>query len=150
MPLIVTEIERTSPLNAANLGLSLAESKQLLARVQKELVESQLACHAEAQRSCDRCGHRRALKDYRPALSVGRRLDDELHAPVETESAEHPTDTSPISVVGLDSGYVHDCRGDAAGSYEVVVGRILCENNDSRSLGLVRTVGNDREARVNG
>ena len=82
----------------------------------------------------------------RHALGVGQRLDDELHARVETESLAHATDTSPITVVGLDSGYVRDCRPNAEGSFEVVVGRILSENNDSRSLGFVRTIENNREA----
>jgi len=160
--------------------------------VQQELVESQLACHAEAQRICVRCGNRRALKSYRPAsfmslfglvdlrvprlyvcscedhdtraqtvqieglanwvspelefvqsqlaatipyartaallelvlpvnagnapstvrrhaLSVGQRLNDELHTPIKTDAVERSTDTSPVTVVGLDSGYVRDC-----------------------------------------
>ncbi len=42
-PLMVYQIERTGPLNAATLGLTLAESKGLLTRLQQELVESQLA-----------------------------------------------------------------------------------------------------------
>ena len=66
-PLAVSQIERTGPLKAATLGLTLAESKSLLATVQQELVESQLHCHAQAQRLCPQCGKQRALKDYRPA-----------------------------------------------------------------------------------
>ncbi len=49
-PLIVSKIVRTGPLKAATLGLTLAESKQLLARIQQEIVESQLNCHTEEQR----------------------------------------------------------------------------------------------------
>jgi len=67
-PLTVSEIERTGPLRAASLELTLPESKQLLTRVQQELVQSQLVCHAEEQRICARCGHRRALNDYRTAV----------------------------------------------------------------------------------
>ena len=202
-PLIVSEIERTGPLTAATLGLTLADSKNLLAKVQQELVEAQLECHFADQRICAQCGNRRTLKDYRPAcfkslfggvnlrvprlytcscesqdtraqtiqidglvnwvspelefiqsqlaatipyarsaellalllpvdagnaastvrrhaLSVGQRLDAELDASVETESVEHSTDTSPVTVVGLDSGYVRDCRPQAEGSFEVV------------------------------
>ena len=63
-PLIVSKIERTGPLKAATLGLTLAESKRLLARVQQALVESQLHCHTEEQRICIRCGSRQTLKDY--------------------------------------------------------------------------------------
>ena len=63
-PLMVSQIERMDPLNAATLGLTLAESKCLLARVQQELVESQFQCYAHEQRICTRCGTRRTLKDY--------------------------------------------------------------------------------------
>lgn len=39
-PLMVAQIERTGPLNVATFGLTLAESKYLLANVQKELYVS--------------------------------------------------------------------------------------------------------------
>ena len=73
-------------------------------------------------------------------------MDAELDASVETESVEHSTDTSPVTVVGLDSGYVRDCRPQAEGSFEVVVGRILCKNKASRSLGFVRSIEGNRAA----
>jgi hypothetical protein len=63
-PLMVSQIERKGPLNAATLGLTLAESKRLLANVQQELVESQIQCCGQEQRICTRCGTRRTLKDY--------------------------------------------------------------------------------------
>ena len=63
-PLIVSKIERTGPLKAVTLGLTLAESKRLLARVQQEIVESQLNGHTEEQRICIRYGSRQTLKDY--------------------------------------------------------------------------------------
>lgn len=63
-PLMVSQIERTGPLNAATLGQTLAESKCLLANVQQELVESQAQCCCQGQRICTRCGTRRTLKDY--------------------------------------------------------------------------------------
>ena len=63
-PLIVSQIERTGPLNAATLGMTLAESKCLLANVQKELVESQVQCCLQEKRICTRCGTRRTVKDY--------------------------------------------------------------------------------------
>ena len=63
-PLMLSQIERTGPLNAATLGLTLAESKCLLANVQQELVESQVQYCGQEQRLCTRCGTRRTLKDY--------------------------------------------------------------------------------------
>ena len=222
-PLTVSQIERKDPLNAATLGLTLAESKQVLAKVQQEFVEAQLHCHAQAQRICPQCRNPRALKDYRPAcfkslfggvdlrvprffacscegadtraktvkieglkdwvspelefvqsqlaatipyartaeilalllpvevgstpstvrrraLRVGQRLDAELQAPLVTEPVDDSRDPDPVTVVGLDSGYVHDCRRHSVGGFEVVVGRILGENKDSRSFGFVRSI----------
>ena len=63
-PLIVSQIERTGPLQAATLGLTLTESKHILAKVQKELVETQLQCYVQEQRICAQCGNLRMLKDY--------------------------------------------------------------------------------------
>ena len=51
-PLMVSQIERTGPLTAAALGLTLAESKGLLARVQQELLESQFQCYVQEKRPC--------------------------------------------------------------------------------------------------
>ena len=63
-PLIMSQIERTDPLQSATLGLSLTDSKRLLARIQQELVETQLQCYAQEQRICAQCGSKRMLKDY--------------------------------------------------------------------------------------
>jgi len=48
-PLIVSQIERTGPLNAATLGLTLAESKCLLTGVRQKLAETQFQCYANKQ-----------------------------------------------------------------------------------------------------
>ncbi len=83
----------------------------------------------------------------RRALSVGQRLDTDLHATAEATHMEcSKADTDPVTVVGLDSGYVKDCRPHSNGSFEVVVGRILNDNEDSRSLGFVRTIENNSAA----
>ena len=63
-PLTLLQIERKNPLTAATLGLTVAESKQVLTEVQQELVEAQLRGHAQAQRICPQCQSRRTLKDY--------------------------------------------------------------------------------------
>ncbi len=54
-PMTVSQIERKGPLTAATFGLTLAESKQVLAKVQQEFVEAQLQSHAQAQRICPQC-----------------------------------------------------------------------------------------------
>jgi hypothetical protein len=77
----------------------------------------------------------------RRALSVGWRLDTELHEVASAVNIEcSKTDAELVTVVGLDSGYVKDCRPHSERSFEVVVGRILNENRGSRSLGFVRTI----------
>ena len=48
-PLTLLEIDRTDALTAATLGLTLAESKQLLARVQEEIVEAQIHLYTQEQ-----------------------------------------------------------------------------------------------------
>ena len=49
----------------ANLGLTLAEAKQLLAAVQRELVAGQVKGHSLRKPSCDVCGGVCCVKDYR-------------------------------------------------------------------------------------
>jgi hypothetical protein len=66
-PLTVAQIERTDSLSAATLGLTLDESKALLANLQKELVESQFHHFVKNQRTCSQCGTRRTIKDYHSA-----------------------------------------------------------------------------------
>jgi hypothetical protein len=51
---------------AATLGLGLAESKAILAAVQRHLVAAQVEEHCRSRRRCDRCGAQRPLKDRRP------------------------------------------------------------------------------------
>ena len=64
---------------------------------------------------------------------------------LDLSSVQKPQ-TDPVTAVGLDSGYVHDCRPDSEGSFEVVVGRILSKNKGSRSLGFVRTIDSNHAA----
>tara|TARA_E500000305_G_scaffold12793_2_gene8752 strand:+ start:435 stop:1835 length:1401 start_codon:yes stop_codon:yes gene_type:complete len=229
-PLLVAEIERKGPLKAGSLGLTLAESKGLLANVQKELVESQVQRFIQDQRFCSECGSLRTIKDYhnvrfkslfggvdlrvprlngcpfkkqkvlattvkinglnnwvspefefiqsqlaatipyarsaellglllpadagnaastirRRAIRIGERLDAELHEhDGATDKAESPAHRGRIAAVGLDSGYLYDCRPNSIGSFEVVVGRIINKGRDSRSLGFVRAIESNQVA----
>ena len=53
----VMEINRPCDLgDIANLGLTLAEAKQLLARVQQAVVAAQARQHAALRRACSTCG----------------------------------------------------------------------------------------------
>ncbi|MDO9712748.1 hypothetical protein [Paracraurococcus lichenis] len=49
----------------ASLGLTLAESKQLLAGVQQEIVAAQARLHAALRPECRTCGTPCRMKDYR-------------------------------------------------------------------------------------
>jgi hypothetical protein len=63
----VIEIAKSADLrDIADLGLSLAEAKQLLAAVQHEVVAAQAREHAARRPTCRACGGACHLKDYRP------------------------------------------------------------------------------------
>ena len=62
----VMEIHRSGDLaDIASLGLTLAEAKRLLARVQQEVVAVQAEEHAVRRPACSRCGSTCRVKDYR-------------------------------------------------------------------------------------
>ena len=54
----VGEWQRDEPLQPSNLGLTLAESKQLLGNIQKNLVEEQIKQYQERQSLCADCGQK--------------------------------------------------------------------------------------------
>src|SRR3954464_10820885 len=62
----VMEIAKSADLcDIANLGLSLAEAKQLLAALQREVVAAQAREHARRRPTCRACGGACHLKEYR-------------------------------------------------------------------------------------
>ncbi|MDO9714521.1 hypothetical protein Q7A36_39955, partial [Paracraurococcus sp. LOR1-02] len=62
----VVQISRPDTLaDLASLGLTLAESKQLLAGVQQEIVAAQARLHAALRPECRDCGTPCRMKDYR-------------------------------------------------------------------------------------
>jgi hypothetical protein len=68
-PGVVTEtevgrIERDEQADLADLGLRLAETKQLIAALQAEIVPAQVAVAGECRRCCSSCGHKLASKGY--------------------------------------------------------------------------------------
>ena len=61
------EIHRSSGLaDIANLGLTLSEAKELLARAQQAMVAAQARNHAVYRPSCASCAGQCQLKDWRP------------------------------------------------------------------------------------
>ena len=62
----VARIERDEHAGLADLGLRLAETKQLTAAVQAEIVPAQVAVVGERGRSCASCGHKLASKGHYP------------------------------------------------------------------------------------
>ncbi|MGI4943452.1 MAG: ISKra4 family transposase [Janthinobacterium lividum] len=62
----ILEIDRPNNLrNIADLGLTLAEAKRLLARVQQEIVAAQARDHAVRRPECPQCDRACCVKDYR-------------------------------------------------------------------------------------
>jgi hypothetical protein len=57
-------IERDEQANLAELGLSLAEAKQLTAALQAQIVPAQMAALGECRRVCVACGRRLASKGF--------------------------------------------------------------------------------------
>jgi len=65
------EIDRPDDLrDIADLGLTLAEAKRLLARVQQEIVAAQARDHAVRRLDCPRCDGVCWVKDYRVLISA--------------------------------------------------------------------------------
>src|SRR4051812_5903614 len=52
--------------SAATLGLTQAQAKQLLAELQRHLVQAQTEEYCRSRRGCPRCGVQRPLKERRP------------------------------------------------------------------------------------
>jgi hypothetical protein len=50
----------------ANLGMTLAEAKQLLAQVQQQVVAAQVDTHAVFRPDCRSCGGSCHVKDWQP------------------------------------------------------------------------------------
>jgi hypothetical protein len=80
----------------------------------------------------------------RRVLTAGQRLDAELQHPKRDDM---PAATEPATAVGLDSGYLRHCCPSGERNFEVVVGRILSPGHRARSVGFVRTLENNAEAR---
>ena len=117
-----------------------------------EFIQSQLAAAIPYARTTDLLELLLPVADgntpstvRRHTLGIGQRLDALLQEPIDTLAIAQ-TQTDPVTVVGLDSGYVRDYRSRSASSFEIVVGRILSKNKGSRSLGFVRTLECDRVA----
>jgi hypothetical protein len=62
----VARIERDEQAGLADLGLRLAETKQLITALQSEIVPAQVAVVGERARSCALCGHKLAGKGHYP------------------------------------------------------------------------------------
>ncbi|MEA2771337.1 MAG: hypothetical protein QOD93_4299 [Acetobacteraceae bacterium] len=62
----VARIERDEQAGTADLGLRLAETKQLMAALQDQIVPAQVAVVGERHSSCVSCGRRLASKGHYP------------------------------------------------------------------------------------
>jgi hypothetical protein len=62
---MVTGDRPTNVISPASIGLSLAESKSILAAMQTQLVQAQTDGYCDHRRKCSHCGSRRGIKDWR-------------------------------------------------------------------------------------
>jgi len=102
-PAIVTEVatlEREA-LTDATLGLTLAESKTILASVQETMVAQQAALYRAAQQTCPTCGARRRRKGQHQivvcSLFGTLRLDSPRFRRCACQPADSPRSSSPLA-----------------------------------------------------
>ena len=102
-PAIVTEVatlEREA-LTDATLGLTLAESKTLLAGVQETMLAQQAAIYSAAQQTCPICGARRRPKGHHQivvrSLFGTLRLDSPRFRRCVCQPADSPRSSSPLA-----------------------------------------------------
>jgi hypothetical protein len=62
---MVTGDRPTNVISPESIGLSLAESKSILAAMQTQLVQAQTDGYCDHRRKCSHCGSRRSIKDWR-------------------------------------------------------------------------------------
>ena len=55
----------TNVISPESIGLTLAESKSILAVMQTQLVQAQTDVYCDHRRKCSHCGSRRSIKDWR-------------------------------------------------------------------------------------
>src|SRR6202140_3269027 len=75
------QVARPEVSDMATLGLSLAESKQLLAQLQHEVVVRQFEATTQQRRHCEHCGTKRAIKDFHGARFRSLFGDVDLRVP---------------------------------------------------------------------
>jgi len=61
-----------------DLGLSIAEAKALLAAVQQQTVDAQVACWMKRHRCCETCGQHRRSKGSHRVVFLRVRLESQL------------------------------------------------------------------------
>jgi hypothetical protein len=64
---LLAQMTRPDVSELATLGLSLSESKQLLAKLQREIVTRQFEATTHQRRHCEQCGTKRAIKEFHGA-----------------------------------------------------------------------------------
>lgn len=77
----LARIRRTGDEEVAMLGLGLAEGKQVVARLQREIVLRQFEATTQRARDCAQCGEARSIKDYHGARFRSLFGDIDLRVP---------------------------------------------------------------------
>src|SRR5260370_15038248 len=92
------QVARPEVSDMATLGLSLAESKQLLAQLQHEVVVRQFEATTQQRRHCEPCGTERAIKDFHGARFRSLFADVDLRVPRFRKCQCAVADPAPASV----------------------------------------------------
>jgi len=93
----LAHISRTGDAEVAMLGLRLSEGKQIVARLQHEIVMREFAATTQRDRHCVKCGVARPIKDYHGARFRSLFGDVDLRVPryVKCECAQLPQGAAP-------------------------------------------------------
>lgn len=83
-----------------DLGLSIAEGKAVMATIQRQVVDAQVASWVEQHRCCEACGARQRSKGSYPIIFMTLYGDVRLNSPrlhrCQCQSTEGPTTVSPL------------------------------------------------------
>lgn len=85
----VAGIERDEEASLADLGLRHAETRQLTAALQAEIVSAQVAVVGERRRCCPSCGHKLASKGHYPAIKHHAIICDYAYLTSHSQTISH-------------------------------------------------------------
>src|SRR5208283_6158421 len=102
---MVTGDRPTNVISPESIGLSLAESKSILAAMQTQLVQAQTDGYCDHRRNCSHCGSRRGIKDWRT-----RQFTTHCSASCKSRPLASMHAAVGLPRVGLSARWLRSCR----------------------------------------